>query len=202
MKKKEFKKLDPLNQYDILCQSAQNFVALSHKIDINRDKSISQTAEYNNLLSRYGTINLQKLNLLEVKQTLMLLRNKSDQLRRLQNQEIAWTNEMLKLEKKIKSFLIIFFDLKSLKKAGFSFGLSVNDDTIDFYPYKGESIAADTQHGHYGIVIDKKRIFIRKYAAYKDNGGERKKKGQDKHDVTETFNLGTFLEYMTLKSAK
>ena len=202
MRKKEFEQLRAKERYEALCVLAKVMMGRCEDLASIRNKSIQETAVYNKLLS-YDTVTVQIMkNVIDDQQQLEKSTIHLKEMIRLNKTEHSIMKDIKKYEKKMCDFLIIFFDLKSLKINGFNFSVSVAADTIHLYPYKGKSVADDAKHGHYGIVIGQRRVFRRAYGAYKYNGAERKKKGQNKKDVTETFNLGTFLELMTLKSAK
>ena len=202
MKKKEFKKISPKERYDVLYTLAKAIMRQCEDLASIRNKSIQETAVYNKLLS-YDTVTVQIMkNVIDDQQQIEKSTIHLKEMIRLNKTEHSIMKDIKKYKKKTCDFLIIFFDLESLKMNGFNFSISLDADTIHLYPYKGKSVADDAKHGHYGIVFSRKRVFRRAYGAYKHNGGERKKQGQNKKGVTETFNLDTFLTLMTPKSAK
>ena len=204
MKKKEFKKISPKEQYSVLCTLTKEMMGLCEKLANIRNQSIQASAAYNKLLS-CDAVNAQKMKgINEFQQQIEKITLQIKKMRDLHKEELCLMKDLVRSEKKMRDFLIIFFELRDLQAKDFSFSVSLTTDTIHLYPYRGKSVTDDAKHGHYGIVIGQRRVFVRKYAAYKDdNSGSRKKKqSYNKHDVTETFNLSTFLEYMTLKSAK
>ena len=173
MKKEEFKKISLKEQYSVLCTLTKEMMGLCEKLANIRNQSIQASAVYNKLLS-CDAVNAQKMK---------------------------GINEF---QQQIEKITLQIKKMRDLQAKDFSFSVSLTTDTIHLYPYRGKSVTDDAKHGHYGIVIGQRRVFVRKYAAYKDdNSGSRKKKqSHNKHDVTEIFNLSTFLEYMALKSAK
>ena len=202
MKKKEFEQLGAEKRYEALCVLAKVIMGLHEELAITKDKIIRELAMYTKL-ANCDVINAQRMkNIIDIKQQSKQSKMHTKEMTRLHATEFSIAEDIEKYENRMRDFLIIFFDLKSLEKNGFDFSTSLDTDTIHLYPYKGKSVADDAKHGHYGIVFSRKRVFRRAYGAYKHNGGERKKQGQNKKDVTEPFNLDTFLTLMTPKSAK
>lgn len=180
MKKREFKKLTAEEQYRILKSTTVKLVTQYEQIIANAQNITKIHAECNGI--GYQDVEITKFNSLKSKQINELLVQKHTDLDTALKQNKAMLREVGKLEEKMQSFLIAFFNLQILQKKGFKFVISIKPSEAHIYPYKGADVRSDKLHGHYGVLFNKKWVFIRGYG---------------KNDV-EQFGFKTYLK---LKSA-
>lgn len=159
MKKREFKKATPEEQYEFIRE-------LKERIDSEISEAISLRNDFYttaaSISGQYSDVGLNAFSIDVADQQNKTIKKLIASMNKSNKEAGKLIAKAKKHKAKLAWCLVEFFNLNQYQEK-FSLDTRVKDDTISVYVYQGSSIEDDKYHGHFGINLRLGEIFIRNY---------------------------------------
>lgn len=159
MKKREFKKSSPEEQYQFIRKLKERIDSEISEVISLRDDFYTTAAS---ISGQYSDVGLNAFSIDVADRQNKTIKKLIASMNKSNKEAGKLIAKAQKHKDKLAWCLVEFFDLNQYQEK-FNLDTRVKDDTISVYMYKGSSIEGDRHHGHWGIDLRLEEIFIRNY---------------------------------------